>query len=184
MSAYQGRFSGRTAVVTGGASGLGKAAAARIVAEGGKVVLWDLNAEALTAAADEVRAVHVIALDVADPEAVAAAAQASAQALDGRIDILNVHGQGGDDTIDASGLNAHIVLTLDGGDGNDVIHGSDFACNIVGGAGNDTLIGGAGDAHISGNDGDDMVQGEMGDDTLSGGAGNRSTIWKASPTCE
>ena len=74
MSAYQGRFSGRTAVVTGGASGLGKAAAARIVAEGGKVVLWDLNAEALTAAAAEVGAAHVMALDVADPDAVAAAA--------------------------------------------------------------------------------------------------------------
>ena len=37
MSAYQGRFTGRTAVVTGGASGLGKASAARIVAEGGQV---------------------------------------------------------------------------------------------------------------------------------------------------
>ena len=85
---YAGRFSGRTAVVTGGASGLGKAAAARIVAEGGKVVLWDLNADALTAAAEEIGAAHVIALDVADPEAVAAAAQDSAQALDGRIDIL------------------------------------------------------------------------------------------------
>ncbi|WP_312599138.1 SDR family NAD(P)-dependent oxidoreductase, partial [Brevundimonas sp.] len=56
MSAYHGRFAGRTAVVTGGASGLGKAAAARIVAEGGKVVLWDLNAETLTAAAAEVGA--------------------------------------------------------------------------------------------------------------------------------
>ncbi|RYG08160.1 MAG: SDR family NAD(P)-dependent oxidoreductase, partial [Caulobacteraceae bacterium] len=63
MSAYQGRFAGRTAVVTGGASGLGKASAARIVAEGGKVVLWDLNADALKAAAQEVGATHVVALD-------------------------------------------------------------------------------------------------------------------------
>ena len=87
MSAYQGRFAGRTAVVTGGASGLGKASAARIVAEGGKVVLWDLNADALKAAAEEVGATHVIALDVADPDAVAAAAEASNKAL-GKIDIL------------------------------------------------------------------------------------------------
>lgn len=87
MSVYQGRFGGRTAVVTGGASGLGKAAAARIVAEGGRVSLWDLNAEALAAAAKEIGAAHVAALDVADPDAVAAAAEAANTAL-GRIDIL------------------------------------------------------------------------------------------------
>ena len=87
MSAYQGRFSGRTAVVTGGASGLGKASAARIVAEGGKVVLWDLNADALKAAAEEVGATHVVALDVSDADAVAAAAEESNTAL-GKIDIL------------------------------------------------------------------------------------------------
>jgi len=87
MSAYAGRFAGRAAVVTGGASGLGKASAARIVAEGGQVVLWDLNADALKAAAEEVGATHVVALDVSDAEAVAAAAEDSNRAL-GRIDIL------------------------------------------------------------------------------------------------
>lgn len=84
---YAGRFAGRTAIVTGGASGLGKASAARIVAEGGKVVLWDLNAEALKAAAEEVGAVAVTALDVADPAAVQAAAEAAKATL-GKIDIL------------------------------------------------------------------------------------------------
>lgn len=88
MSAYQGRFTGRTAVVTGGASGLGKASAARIVAEGGKVVLWDLNEDTLKAAAEEVGATAVVALDVADPAAVEAAAKTSHDALGGRIDIL------------------------------------------------------------------------------------------------
>ena len=87
MSAYHGRFTGRAAVVTGGASGLGKASAARIIAEGGKVSLWDLNAEALKAAAEEIGATHTVALDVADPDAVATAAEASSKAL-GRIDIL------------------------------------------------------------------------------------------------
>jgi 2-dehydro-3-deoxy-L-rhamnonate dehydrogenase (NAD+) len=37
------RFSGRRAVVTGGASGIGEAVANRIKAEGGQVVVWDLN---------------------------------------------------------------------------------------------------------------------------------------------
>ncbi|MDO6412859.1 SDR family NAD(P)-dependent oxidoreductase [Sphingomonas sp. BIUV-7] len=87
MSVYQGRFEGRCAIVTGGASGLGKAAAARIVAEGGKVVLWDLNADALAAAKAETGATDVVALDVSDQAAVAAAAKASEAAL-GKVDIL------------------------------------------------------------------------------------------------
>lgn len=87
MSVYQGRFTGRTAVVTGGASGLGKASAARIVAEGGQVSLWDLNADNLATAAAEIGATHFVALDVSDADAVAAAAEESNAAL-GRIDIL------------------------------------------------------------------------------------------------
>jgi 3-oxoacyl-[acyl-carrier protein] reductase len=84
---YANRFAGRTAVITGGASGLGKAVAARIVAEGGQVCLWDLDADGLNAAAAEVGAKHVVALDVSDQIAVSAAAKAANQAL-GRIDIL------------------------------------------------------------------------------------------------
>ena len=84
---YAGRFAGRTAVVTGGASGLGKASAARIVAEGGQVSLWDLNAEALAAAAAEIGATHFAALDVSDADAVASAATEANTAL-GKIDIL------------------------------------------------------------------------------------------------
>ena len=84
---YQGRFDGRTAIVTGGASGLGLESARRIVAEGGRVVLWDLNAEALESAKTETGAEHAIALDVSDAEAVARAAEESNRVL-GRIDVL------------------------------------------------------------------------------------------------
>ena len=84
---YAGRFQGRTAVVTGGASGLGLEVAKRIVAEGGKVCLWDLNSESLAQGLSETGAAHIIALDVSDPKAVEAAA-ADAQAALGKIDIL------------------------------------------------------------------------------------------------
>ncbi|PTQ65403.1 3-oxoacyl-[acyl-carrier protein] reductase [Sphingomonas sp. PP-CE-3G-477] len=87
MSLYAGRFAGRTAIVTGGASGLGKAVAARIVAEGGRVALWDLDADKLATARTEIRATHVEALDVADAGAVEAAAAATHAAL-GPVDIL------------------------------------------------------------------------------------------------
>ncbi|KQM99053.1 3-oxoacyl-ACP reductase [Sphingobium sp. Leaf26] len=87
MSIYAGRFAGRNAIITGGASGLGKQVAARIVAEGGQVALWDLNPEALAATQQEVGAAHVVALDVSDYAAVAAAAKETAAAL-GKVDIL------------------------------------------------------------------------------------------------
>jgi 3-oxoacyl-[acyl-carrier protein] reductase len=82
-----GRFDGRTAVVTGGASGLGRETARRIVAEGGKVVLWDIDPEWLDEAKAEVGAAHAIAFDVADLAAVGRAAKESHDLL-GRIDIL------------------------------------------------------------------------------------------------
>jgi 3-oxoacyl-[acyl-carrier protein] reductase len=87
MSAFVGRFSGRTAVITGGASGLGKAVAHRIAQEGGAVLLWDVNREALNAARAGVAAMHIAEVDVSDHAAVARAAKAAYETL-GRIDIL------------------------------------------------------------------------------------------------
>jgi 2-dehydro-3-deoxy-L-rhamnonate dehydrogenase (NAD+) len=87
VSVFTGRYAGRAAIITGGASGLGKEVAKRIVAEGGTVALWDLNAETLATAKSEIGAAHTVALDVADPAAVSAAAQESAEAL-GKVDVL------------------------------------------------------------------------------------------------
>lgn len=87
MRAFAGRFAGRTAVITGGASGLGLAVARRLVAEGGTVALWDLNPDQLAVAAADLGGAHVEQLDVSDADAVARAAEATAAAL-GRIDIL------------------------------------------------------------------------------------------------
>ncbi|HKB95666.1 MAG TPA: SDR family NAD(P)-dependent oxidoreductase, partial [Rhizomicrobium sp.] len=84
---YAGRFAGRNAIITGGASGLGLEAAKRITAEGGKVCLWDLNPQSLASAQKESGAVHTLALDVSDAGAVEAAAADSKRVL-GKIDIL------------------------------------------------------------------------------------------------
>lgn len=84
---FKDRFLGRAAVVTGGASGAGKAVAKRIVEEGGSVALWDVDEAALVAAQAETGAHFVARVNVTDPEAVAQAAEASADAL-GRIDLL------------------------------------------------------------------------------------------------
>jgi 3-oxoacyl-[acyl-carrier protein] reductase len=87
MSIYQGRFAGRSAVITGGASGLGLQTAKRIVAEGGRVALWDVDAKALADAMRESGAVHTQAVDVSNHAAVTKAATETHQAL-GKIDIL------------------------------------------------------------------------------------------------
>jgi 3-oxoacyl-[acyl-carrier protein] reductase len=87
LTLYPDRFAGRTAVITGGASGLGRAVAKRFVAEGGKVALWDVNADWLADVAGEVGAAHTALVDVSDAAAVAVAAAGTAAAL-GRIDVL------------------------------------------------------------------------------------------------
>jgi 3-oxoacyl-[acyl-carrier protein] reductase len=84
---FAGRYAGRTAIVTGGASGLGKDVGRRIVEEGGRVVLWDINAETLAETAAEIGAVGTAAFDVSDADAVVRAAQ-EAGALLGKVDVL------------------------------------------------------------------------------------------------
>jgi 3-oxoacyl-[acyl-carrier protein] reductase len=84
---FTNRFAGRTAVITGGASGAGKAVAARLVAEGARVALWDLNPLTLAQAQSEVGATSIHVVDVADPDAVQSAAEASRAALS-HVDLL------------------------------------------------------------------------------------------------
>lgn len=81
------RFAGRTAVVTGGASGIGEAIAARLSGEGARVSIWDRDEAALDRARAACRAAHGQAVDVADVDAVERAAARTNTAL-GRIDIL------------------------------------------------------------------------------------------------
>jgi Ca2+-binding RTX toxin-like protein len=76
-------------------------------------------------------------------------------------DRIVVRGSAGDDVIDASGVAVGAVgLTLDGGDGADVLIGSDGDDVLIGGAGDDVIIGGLGNDVIDGGDGDDIeIQG-------------------------
>ena len=81
-------FAGRTAVVTGGAQGIGLAIARRLVASGAKLRIWDRDAKLLAAALAALGAgASGEALDVADAAAVERGAKSALQAL-GKIDVL------------------------------------------------------------------------------------------------
>ena len=74
-------------------------------------------------------------------------------------DTLTVNALAGNDVVDAFGLRASsIALTLDGGEGNDVLRG---------GSGNDSLFG---------REGNDVLRGGPGQDALDGGPGNNILI--------
>jgi rhamnulose-1-phosphate aldolase/alcohol dehydrogenase len=76
----------RVALVTGAASGIGKAIAVRLAAEGACVVVADLDLQKATDAAAEIGSSDVaigVAADVSDGEAVAAAFRAAALAFGG-----------------------------------------------------------------------------------------------------
>jgi NAD(P)-dependent dehydrogenase (short-subunit alcohol dehydrogenase family) len=85
---YENRFHGRTAIVTGGAAGIGLAVAARLATEGAKVSLWDMNKDALARARTEAGSADTQAVDVSDPAQVARAMADSVAALGGRLDVL------------------------------------------------------------------------------------------------
>ena len=80
-------FSGRTAVVTGAAKGIGLGIARRLAESGAAVVVWDIDPEPLrnSAAADSFEAVFVV--DVTEPASIDQAVQ-NTLAQTGTIDIL------------------------------------------------------------------------------------------------
>ena len=99
---------GRTAIVGGATSGLGRASAEALAAEGCRLLIWSRDEGRLAAAAEEIRAAHGVdvahvAADASTAEAAAIVA-AAAEAF-GTIDIV-VTNAGGPPTVDPTATDA------------------------------------------------------------------------------
>ncbi|MFN4088020.1 MAG: SDR family oxidoreductase [Alphaproteobacteria bacterium] len=88
MTEKQGRIAGKVALITGGASGLGKASAELFVREGGRVVIADINEAAGRAVAASLgEDGHFVPLDVTDEAQWIAAVEATLAHF-GKLNIL------------------------------------------------------------------------------------------------
>ena len=87
------RFTDQTAIVTGGADGIGKVVATRLASEGAQVTIFDISVAKAEATVGELAESGLRAdceiVDVADEEAVAAAIEAVvARSANGRLDVV------------------------------------------------------------------------------------------------
>jgi len=85
------RIENKVFLVTGGASGLGAATAQMLVAAGAKVMLVDMNAEAVAAQAERLGAQSVVA-DICNEAAAETAVQATVKAFGGLNGLVNCAG--------------------------------------------------------------------------------------------
>ncbi|MEU1983017.1 SDR family NAD(P)-dependent oxidoreductase [Nocardia sp. NPDC019395] len=94
MAANNGLFdlTGRTALVTGAAGGIGSAVARALAAQGAAVLVTDLDGDAAAAVAEKITAdggtARACALNVADPDSAVAAAEQAAELGGGTIHIV------------------------------------------------------------------------------------------------
>lgn len=93
VQAASARFAGKTVIVTGAASGIGRATAERIAREGGRVIASDIAADKLDAlAADNPDAdIVTVAGDLTTQEAIDAVIAAAGDTIDGLANVAGIN---------------------------------------------------------------------------------------------
>ncbi|WP_425862447.1 SDR family NAD(P)-dependent oxidoreductase [Arthrobacter sp. TWP1-1] len=87
-----GRFSGKTVIITGAGSGIGRATASRVAREGGRVIAVDISEERLTDFAASLPEGDIVTVsgDITDDDAVAAIVAAAGERIDGLANIAGI----------------------------------------------------------------------------------------------
>ena len=86
-----GRFTGKTVIVTGAASGIGRATASRIAREGGRVIAADISADKLDALKDELPGIVTVAGDLTQQDAIDAVIAAAGDQIDGLANVAGIN---------------------------------------------------------------------------------------------
>ncbi|KRC61596.1 short-chain dehydrogenase [Agromyces sp. Root81] len=88
----QGRFAGKTVIVTGAGSGIGRATASRVAREGGRVIAVDVSQERLDDFASEHDGAEILTLvaDITDDAKVAEIVAAAGDRIDGLANIAGI----------------------------------------------------------------------------------------------
>jgi NAD(P)-dependent dehydrogenase (short-subunit alcohol dehydrogenase family) len=91
MTSSAERFTDSTVIVTGAGSGIGRATAERLLAEGARVIAVDLLPDRLTRLVDEVGGEVVpIAIDITDPAAASRILDAAGSRIDGLANVAGI----------------------------------------------------------------------------------------------
>jgi NAD(P)-dependent dehydrogenase (short-subunit alcohol dehydrogenase family) len=87
-----GRFAGKTVIVTGAGSGIGRATAVRIANEGGRVVATDVDAERLDGLTGELAGLEVLTVvgDIADLAVIDAIMATAGERVDGLANVAGI----------------------------------------------------------------------------------------------
>lgn len=88
-----GRFARQTGIVTGGASGIGRATASRVAREGGRVVAVDVSADRLTQLADALTGLDVVTVtgDITDQTSIDVIIDTAGSRIDGLANVAGIN---------------------------------------------------------------------------------------------
>lgn len=88
-----GRFSGQTVIVTGAASGIGRATAARVAREGGRVIAVDISTEKLTELASSLADADIVTVagDITKQADIDAIVAAAGDRIDGLANVAGIN---------------------------------------------------------------------------------------------